>query len=118
MTQEGQLSDSVKKILAESYVCVYLDSGSTRHAALIASLAVATGKGLVLSDRSGAIQAFHHDGRMAEAELAKQLQHFAQPNLKIDTTLTNASPTISNNPAASSNLRQANYAPAYSTRNC
>ena len=95
LAQEGELNDTIKQVLAEKYVCVYLDTGSASQAKLIKSLAVTQGRGLVLSDRSGYIQAYHHDGGMAEAELATQLQHFADPDVEVTTTVSNADERIS-----------------------
>jgi hypothetical protein len=111
LTKEGQLNDAVKKILADSYVCVYLDTGSQGQLGLIESLAVTRGNGLVLSDRTGNVQAYHHDGQIAEADLARHLQHFAGPNVEVRTTLTNTTQRLSYYPPGSSN-------PARSTRNC
>jgi hypothetical protein len=123
ITQKGELSDSVKKVLAEHYVCVYLDTASRTQEGLIKALAVTKGNGLVLSDRTGNIQAFHHDGQIAEADLAKQLQRFAESNVQVRTTVTNTAQRLSYYPTVSSNLRPASnapavYAPIRSSRSC
>ena len=118
LPEEGQLNDTIKQVLADSYVCVYLDTGSASQSKLIKSLAVTQGKGLVLSDRTGNIQAFHHDGGIAEAELATQLQYFADPAVEITTTVTNMEQRTSYYSGGSANLRQANYAPVTFARNC
>jgi hypothetical protein len=118
VAREGQLNDSIKKVLADHYICVYLDTGSRSQEGLIKALEVTKGRGLVLSDRTGNLQAFHHDGQIAEADLARQLQHFAEPDVAVRTTLTNTSPRYSYYPSGSSNARQPAYAPATSIRNC
>jgi hypothetical protein len=126
LAREGRLNDTVRGVLAENYVCVFLDTKSPSQEGLIKALAISTGTGLILSDRNGDVQAFHHDGQLPEAELASQLQHFAVPDLEIRTTVSNANPRVSNypddssnpNPAGRSNFRQSFYAPATSTRNC
>ncbi len=46
LAQEGELNDSVKDVLAERYVCVYLDTNSASQADLIKSLAVTKGNGI------------------------------------------------------------------------
>ncbi len=51
--------------------------------------------GLVLSDRSGSVQTYHHDGTLSDDELASQLQHFADPALEVHTTITNVEPRVS-----------------------
>src|SRR5688500_14862706 len=74
LTQEGPLNETTRKVLKDSYVCVYLDSSDARHRDLLEALAITKGTGLVVSDRTGDYQAFHHDGAIAQAELTKQLQ--------------------------------------------
>ena len=119
LTQEGQLNDRAKKVLCDSYVCVYLDAGSKSHEELIKALAVTKGKGLVISDRTGSLQAFHHDGQISEGELVRQLQHFAQSAVEIRTTVTNVQPRVSYYPSGGATSRPATYAPAFSGgRNC
>ncbi len=95
LAQEGQLSDTIKKTLADRYVCVYLDTRSQSQQALIKALAITKGQGLVLSDRTGNLQAYHHDGPMSTAELAKQLSHFAAPQVEVLTTVTNVNQRVS-----------------------
>jgi hypothetical protein len=115
LTQEGQLNDSIRSYLTESYVCVYLDVTNKSQEDLIKALAVTKGNGLVISDRTGGLQAFYHDGQLSEAALAGHLKHFAEPNLNISTTVTNQ--RISYYPTgSSSNPRKAT--PAFSTRSC
>jgi hypothetical protein len=117
LAREGELNDTIKDVLAESYVCVYLDTNSASQTELIKSLAVTKGKGLVLSDRTGNVQAYHHDGTLTEAELANQLQHFADPAVEIHTTVTNADVRRSYYSGAS-NLPQAYYPPVTFAQNC
>lgn len=89
-----ELSEGVKQILADNYICVYLDNASANHTNLIKKLEITKGHGLVLSDRSGAVQAFHHDGQVTEANLLANLRHFATPGVDIRTTISNTVPTI------------------------
>ena len=95
LSQEGQLNNTIKKTLANHYVCVYLDSGSQSQQALIKALAITKGQGLVLSDRTGGLQAFHHDGTLSTAELSKQLSHFAASEVEVRTTITNVNQRVS-----------------------
>lgn len=115
LAQEGQLTDSVKQVLADSYVCVFLDTASPNQEGLIKALAVTKGNGLIISDRTGNVQAFHHDGQMAQTELAKNLQHFAEPGVEVRTTVTNV--RVSYYPESTGTYRQ-NYVPATMTRSC
>jgi hypothetical protein len=45
--------------------------------------------GLVISDRSGKIQAYHHDGGLAASDLAAKLERFADPDLEVQSTESN-----------------------------
>lgn len=116
LAQEGELNDSIKRILADSYVCVYLDAASASQAKLIESFAVTKGNGLVLSDRSGNVQAYHHDGTITVAELTNQLQYFAKPIGEIQTTISNADQSYYSGNAVS--YRQAYYPPVTYARAC
>ncbi len=111
------MSAPIKKVLGESYVCVYLDTNSPSQDGLIKSLAITKGQGLILSDRTGSLQAFHHDGPLRETELASQLEHFAEPALEIRTTLSNTNQRTSYYDG-SSTLRPVTFAPARSSRGC
>jgi thioredoxin 1 len=63
--------------LFEKYQCVYLDVAVPSSKRLIESFAITAGKGVVLSDRTGDYQTFHHDGDLSAAELTVRLQkHF------------------------------------------
>ena len=114
---DGKLDAAAMKLLAENYVCLYADTGSSAGKALAAMFDIERNQGVVLSDRTGNVQAFHHDGQLGEAELAKQLQHFAAPDLDVRTTLTNANQRSSYY-FGSSSPRQPVYAPATFARNC
>lgn len=90
LIQEANLNNSIKKTLADHYVCVFLDADSKSQQGLLQALAITKGQGLVLSDRTGLLQAFHHDGPLPTGELGKQLSHFAVPTVEVRTTVTNA----------------------------
>jgi hypothetical protein len=89
VSQEGKLSKEVKELLAQSYVCVFVDAGSKAGQRLAADFALGKGLGIVLSDRSGELQAFYHEGKLTNQKLAHYLQRFAAPDLTVRTTLVN-----------------------------
>ena len=111
LTKEGQLNDPIKKVLAEKYISFYLDASSPANKALVEALAITKGQGLVISDRSGAYQAFHHDGSLSQAELTKQLQHFADPSVEVRTTVSNANQRVSYYPNGSTARPATVYCP-------
>jgi len=72
--EKGSWSAAVNKLLVAGYVCAYVDAATPEGQALATQLAVTRGRGLVLSDRSGSYQAFHHDGHLTEQELVTRLK--------------------------------------------
>lgn len=94
LLKEGQLSPDAQKLLADHYVCVYLDRSQPGNQRLVRDLGI-TSAGLVISDRTGNYQAFHHDGRLSQTDLARQLRRFGDPNLVVSSTVSNTSSRIS-----------------------
>lgn len=90
----GQFSADLLTVLSQKYVCVYLDRSQTANQRLVRDLGI-TSAGLVVSDRTGNYQAFHHDGIIAQDVLTKELQHFADPNRVVARTVTNAAARVS-----------------------
>jgi hypothetical protein len=91
--REGKLGADVEKLLAESYVCLYVDLNTAAGKKLASDFAISRDTGMVLSDRSGKVQAFYHDGDLSAADLSKWITRFADPNTAIRTTMTNESST-------------------------
>lgn len=112
LVKEGQLSQDAAQLLADKYVCVYVDQ-TNGGARLARDLGISQGAGLVISDRTGGYQAFHHDGKLAQAELTQRLRQFADPQLVVTRTVTNAGSRVSYYPESGHT-----YAPAIRTVNC
>jgi hypothetical protein len=89
LTQEGKLGQDTTRLLAEHYVCVYVDTRQQDGQQLAAKFEVPDGLGLILSDRSGAVQAFRHEGDLPEDRLVTYLTRFADPGRETRTTETN-----------------------------
>ena len=86
--REGQADAGVQKLLAERYVRVYLDADTEAGRQLAATLGVSGQHGLVISDRSGGVMAFRHDGDLPAQDLARRLEKYADPDLTVKTTET------------------------------
>jgi hypothetical protein len=69
----------VSRCLGNQYVCVFVDTDTTAGKKLAADFAV-NGKGLVISDRSGNSQQFHHSGEVSRDDLIKALERYADPD--------------------------------------
>ena len=76
------------KLLADKYVCVYADTASPAGKALAAMFDVQRDQGVVLSDRTGATQAFWHQGQLSNQNLARYLQKYADDQTVVRTTET------------------------------
>ncbi|MBI3407946.1 MAG: hypothetical protein HY040_06265 [Planctomycetes bacterium] len=88
VSREGRFSDLVKTTLAHKYVCVYLDGSVNSTQEMIQALYIDS-TGLVISDRSGRYQAFHHNGQLEQSDLAKRLADYASVDAPIRSTVTN-----------------------------
>ena len=90
----GHFSADQLRILAQKYVCVYLDRTQAGNQRLVRDLGI-TVAGLVVSDKSGNFQAFHHDGVIAQDALSKELQNLADPNRVVSRTVSNTPARVS-----------------------
>ncbi len=119
LAQEGKLGDEVHGLLAEHYVCVYLDRDQATKAKLVGDLSIATGQGLIISVRKGEVMAFHHDGTLSLADLQTHLRTFANPALEVRTTQTHGAARYSYYPSTGfSGSGYSPYVPAARPVNC
>jgi hypothetical protein len=110
VARDGQLSAEVTHLLSLSYVPVYLDSKSEAGRKWAQQFEVPGGVGLVISDQACTVQAFHHAGRLANADLARTLRRFAESGREVRTTESIQTQRVSYyQPAAA----QPAYQPAY-----
>ena len=110
ISQEGQLDKEVHKILAAHYVCVYVDADKAPGERLANAFELTDRLGLVISDGTGALQAFWHAGGLANEDLVKYLLRYADPQRvtrRTETTSPNGIRAIEQAPEAT--IRQAGY---------
>lgn len=89
LSRDGKIGKDTRALLGAQYVCLYIDTGRDAGNQLARAFNVADGVGLVISNRAGDKQAFHHRGDLKEATLEYYLKRFADPNFVIRTTETN-----------------------------
>jgi hypothetical protein len=99
LSQEGQLPVEAVQILKQSYVPVYIDARTEEGKALAVAFEVPDGVGIILSDRTGTLQAFRHEGDLPDTRISQYLERFSDPTLVVQTTVSNPS-------------RRSNYGPA------
>jgi hypothetical protein len=88
VSREGDLSSDVKKVLAQSYVCVYVDVDKKAGQRLADAFDVGDGPAIVISSPNGRVQAFRHEGKLDNDDLAQYLQYYADPDVVVNTTET------------------------------
>lgn len=118
---EGSVDSRTLYTLSHDYIVVYADRTTTSGQNLATTLELRNPSALVISDRSGSVQAFSHEGSLGQAELLRTLEKYADPAIRVVTT--ESSPVYSSNPTntvtpvayyspAPSMNSPVNYAPA------
>ncbi len=77
LSQEGQFNRQIHRQLSNDYVCVYVDAKREEQ---LASAFRIDGAGLVISNAGGSLQAFRHEGNLANEDLEHYLRQFSDPN--------------------------------------
>ena len=88
---------------------------------LAAAFDIAAAEGLVISDQSGRLQAFRHDGNLADEELHRHLRRYANPDHVVVTTETATLQRVSDYSWASSSYQgytQPAFYPSFSSGGC
>src|SRR5262245_43392764 len=82
LTYEDTFDPKLNHLLATRYVCVYADRSTPAGKRLADAFEVTDGTGLVISDKSGSVQAYHHSGELSRTDLTATLEKYS------DTTRT------------------------------
>src|SRR5262249_11839992 len=77
------------------YIPVFVNTDTDAGKRLARAFEMSSGKGIVISDRTGALQAFWHEGDLSNQNLARYLQRYSDPNLAVRTTEMNPSQPVS-----------------------
>jgi hypothetical protein len=109
VSQESTLTPAVRKLLADSFVCVYLDAGET-HGKRLAEAFELT-HGLVVSTRDGESQAFRHSGRISSKDLASTLRRYSNGHRSIRTETLQSQQS---NRSTTSTRAASSYTPTFS----
>jgi hypothetical protein len=92
LAKDGELGKDIEKTLATNYVCLYVDSAKQAGKQLASALGLETGRGLVISDSSCKLMAFYHEGDLANRDMARYLNKFADPERAVQWTESNPAP--------------------------
>jgi hypothetical protein len=110
VSRDGPLGNEVKQLLAEKYICVYINTDLEAGKQLALNFDVHEGSGLIISDHTGNYQAFRHSGNLPSDQLVRYLDRYADPERIVRTTETNAS----EQPSSASYYGPLSYYPAFS----
>jgi hypothetical protein len=88
----GTLGEQAARTLADKYVCVYVDTATPAGQAVARKFEMTRPVGLVISDRSGNLQAFWHEGPLAANVLAGYLTKYGDPQRVATGTDINPGP--------------------------
>ena len=86
MAKEGKIDSKSAEVLADKYVCLYVDMSDEAGKQLAESFELHASTGLVISGPGGALQAFRQEGEMPQADLQQKLERFSDPNRVVTTT--------------------------------
>jgi hypothetical protein len=89
IARNGGLTAEVQKMLAAKYVCLHVDTAQAAGRSLAAVFEMPSGLGVVVSDRTGAVQAFRHEGDLTNVDLSRYLVKYADPSRTVVRTESN-----------------------------
>jgi hypothetical protein len=91
VSQSGKLGKRIEGLLAEHYLCVYVDTSKPAGKELAGDFEMPDGLGIVISDAKGQVQAFRHEGTLSTESLAQYLDRYSDPARVVRSTETNPS---------------------------
>lgn len=74
---QGGLNEQSLKTLHDSCVCVFIDIDTDRGQRLATDFEFRHGPALIISDRSGEVQAYRHEGTLTSAEMSDVVRLYA-----------------------------------------
>jgi hypothetical protein len=81
---DGQFGPEAGKQLRQNYICLYVDSTTTTGQQLAGAFGMS--EGLVISDKTGGVQALRHEGTIPRADLGRYLEQYSRSNLTVQQT--------------------------------
>jgi len=112
VVRDGSMDRAVNRLLAEKFVCLYVDTTTAAGRSLAGAFEVA-GRGLVISDRKGTSQAYSLSGDLTKAELVRALEKYADAGeAQATETVVREAPAAAR-PVSVVSPAQPVYAPQY-----
>jgi hypothetical protein len=82
------MEDDTATAVRANFVCCYIDKNTERGAQLAREFEMVDTTGVVMSDRTGELQAFRRTGKMESAELHRAALRYSDPAFVVRTTET------------------------------
>jgi hypothetical protein len=98
VSRDGQLSSEAKQLLADKFVCLHIDTSTDQGMALARQFEMTSGVGMVISDRTGQLQAYRHEGTLDDSSMVRYLARYSDPQYVVRTTEINSGERISSYP--------------------
>jgi hypothetical protein len=95
VSRDGKLTRETRQFLSENYIPVSINTETEQGRRLAQAFEMPGGKGIVISNRNGAQQAFWHQGDLTNQELFARLQRYSDPRLVVRTTETSGGTRLS-----------------------
>jgi hypothetical protein len=86
VVREAIPTSEVMQLLADKYVCVYIDTASPTGKKIAQDFGVTGNVGMVISDRAGSLQAFWHQGDLTNKSMVRYLERFSDPQWVVRST--------------------------------
>ena len=84
----GAPTPDLTSLLADKYVCVYVDTTSPVGRKLAQDFEISGNLGLVISDQAGTSQAFWHQGDLTTKAIVHYLEKYSDPRVAVRGTET------------------------------
>lgn len=85
VVKNGSIDPEINKLLANKFVCVYLDTDTADGRKLATAFEV-NSKGLIISDKAGTTQAYSLSGDLTREELSQTLVKYAALDKEVQAT--------------------------------
>src|ERR1043165_3044607 len=85
LVQEPIASEATQ-LLAQRYVCLYVDTSTSDGRKLAQDFEFKDDTGLVISDRTGEVQAFWHEGTLTNHSFIRSLEKYSVSETIVQTT--------------------------------
>jgi hypothetical protein len=82
---------AVNRLLAQKFVCVFIDTDSASGKAMATQFEVAS-RGLIISDKTASSQAYSLSGTLTRAELVQTLEKYSDKDVKATETVVREAP--------------------------